>query len=502
MTPGGTDAERGPPHRPGTMTGLSKSKFVKGWQCHALLWWSVHEPRAKELKPGKGLLDRFRQGHEVGALARERFPGGVMITGPFSAKARRVRSTVAAIASGAPAIFEASFVADDVFVAVDVLERNGDAFNLIEVKSSTGVRDEHIPDIAVQAHVLRESGVPLARVEVMHMNADFRRPNWADLFVRADVSTFVDDIIDQVPAEIEAQHRLLAGELPATKIGLHCATMYECPFRRRCWPDDKDHILNLHGKGVRKALELMAEGIHSIRDLPRSMRLSDVAERQRLAVVEGRMVVDPSLAEQLAGLELPLGFLDFETVSRAIPPWDNLPPWGAVPAQFSYHEQGADGPLRHTGWVAKGPDDPSEPLALALIKACRSAEKIVVYTSFEERQLGTLQERCPHLANDLEAIRGKLVDLYAIVRGSVYHPDFRGSLSIKSVLPALVPDLSYAELAIQDGLEASVDLARLLLHGDSMTVIQRRRLRADLEEYCRRDTLAMVRLVERLLALC
>ena len=140
---------------------LSKSRFVAGWQCHKLLWWKVHEPDAEELRPDRVLQDLFDQGQQVGELAREQFPGGVLIDLPHTAVEERLAATQAALDAGAPAIFEASFLAGDVFVAVDVLERTEDGYTLIEVKSSTAVKDEHIPDAAVQAWVLREAGLAI-----------------------------------------------------------------------------------------------------------------------------------------------------------------------------------------------------------------------------------------------------------------------------------------------------------------------------------------------------
>jgi len=477
--------------------GLSKTRFVAGWQCHNVLWWRVHEPDAPELQVGPALQDLFDQGSEVGRLARGRFPGGVLIDLPHDAVDARVSATRAAIEAGAPAIFEASFVVDGVFVAVDVLERDGDGFNLIEVKSSTRVKDEHVPDAAVQTHVVRQNGLDVRRVELMHLNKEYRHPNQGDLFARDDVTARVLDMLDQVPSEVVAQIAMLAGDFPNLPVGDQCTTFRDCPFRRRCWPDTADHVLQLSGKGVRKALELMAEGYHRIQNLPDDMKLSEVNRRQRLALRSGSMAVEPELAEALAALQSPVGFLDFETVGRAIPVWDGLAPWGAVPAQFSYHEE-ANGSYRHVEWLADGPSDPREAIAEALVAACRDAGRIVVYTGFEAQQLRQLQEAVPRLAAELAHIERRLFDLHKVVKANVYHPDFAGSFSIKNVLPALVPELGYDDLEIAEGQEASVLIARLMLRGDEMSPTERARLRTDLLAYCERDTWAMVKLLERL----
>ena len=159
------------PHR------LSKSRYTAGTQCHKLLWWKVHEPTAVELQPGKVLQDRFDQGAQVGALARGRFPGGVLIDLPHTAVDERVRRTRQLIDDGAPAIFEASFLADNTFVAVDILRPDGKGFHLTEVKAANSQEEKHLPDVAVQLHVLKESGIPVAGADHFTILEALRRPD-------------------------------------------------------------------------------------------------------------------------------------------------------------------------------------------------------------------------------------------------------------------------------------------------------------------------------------
>src|SRR6266699_1370382 len=151
---------------------LSKSRFTSGLQCHKKLWWEVHEKDAPELQPDKVLLDLFDQGRQVGEAARARYPGGVLIALPHDAGAERVAATKTALDSGAPAVFEATFIADGTYVAIDVLEKQGDGYRLTEVKSSTSQKDEHIPDVAVQARVAAACGVKVTAAEVMHLNKE------------------------------------------------------------------------------------------------------------------------------------------------------------------------------------------------------------------------------------------------------------------------------------------------------------------------------------------
>jgi hypothetical protein len=481
---------------------LSKSRFVKGWQCHKLLWWMVHEPKAEELIPNKVLRDRFDQGREVTLVARGRFPGGLLI--PYGADESRIEATQFAVDFGTPAILEGCFTADGVFVAADVLLKAGDGYTLIEVKSSTELKDDHVPDAAVQTHVLRRSGVDVRRVEVMHLNKEFRHPDRGDLFLREDVTALVEAFLPQVPGLIKAQLAALKGKLPKVEIGLHCFEPRECPFHDRCWPDDPHHISTLYNNGPKRTCAYLTQGIHSVLDIPESQKLPDAARRQLKALKEGRMIVEPGLQAALHDAlgDARLGFLDFETIQRAIPVWNGLKPWQQTVVQYSYHEeQSAVSHQRseqytHQAYLAEGPGDPRRELATHMLEATRGAERIVMYSHFERSRINELAEQLPDLANDLHALAGKLVDLLPIVRNHVYHPDFQGSFSLKYILHPLVPALTYDDLAIVDGQVASVEIARLLFVAH--LVEDRDQLRRDLLAYCERDTWAMVRLVQRL----
>lgn len=477
---------------------LSKSRFVAGWQCPALLWRKVHEPDAPELVPDKVLQDRFDQGAHVGEVARTRFPDGVLIDVPHWDYEGRVEATETAIEDGTPAVFEASFLADQVFVAVDILERTDRGFRLIEVKSSTSQKDEHIPDAAIQVHVLRKCGIDATQVEIMHLNKEHRCPDVGDLFQRTDVTDPVEGLLALVPGEITKQLEVISGPEPDIKLGLQCFEPRRCPFLNRCWPEVPNHISTLAGVGPKGAWQYILEGIETIDQIPKDRKLPAKARRQIRSLEEGRMIVEPGLADALEPFSGRLGYLDFETVGRAIPVWPGLGPWHQATAQFSYHEETEVGELKHVGWLAEGPDDPRPELAEALVNATVGAEKIVMYSPFERRCIRDLQKAVPDLEKPLLELEGKLIDLLPAIRNNVYHPDFQGSFSIKYVLNPLVPELSYNDLVIVDGMEASVEIARLLFVAHKIPPEERDRLRFDLLEYCKRDTEAMVMLLKRL----
>src|SRR5437762_691060 len=396
-----------PRNRPTVPYRLSKSRFTSGLQCHKKLWWEVHEPDALELQPDKVRQDRFDPGRQVGELARTRYPGGVLIDLPHDARAERVAATRKLLDAGAPAIFEATFIADNTYVAIDVLEKQRDGYHLTEVKSSSSLKEEHIPDVAIQARVAAACDVRITAAAVLHLNKEFRHPASGELFVRTDVTAPVVEFLPRVPDEIDRQREMLTGPLPDVPVGLHCFEPYKCPFMGRCWPDTPDHIRHLAGVGPKRTAAYLARGITSVADLPAKEKLNFTQRRQLKAMAEQRIIVEPTLTREL-------------------------------------------------------------------------------------------QQAVPELAAELAALEAKLIDLHPVVKNCVYHPDFRGSFSLKYILTPLVPELTYSDLVIVDGRVASVEIARLLFVADKIPRQERDRVRQDLLNYCERDTWAMVKLVERL----
>jgi hypothetical protein len=482
-----------------TATRLSKSRFTSGIQCHKKLWWELHEPDAPELNDddiaGEFLM---QQGIEVGALARTYAPG-VFIDFPRDQYMEKVKATEEALAAGATRIYEASFFTEGVFAAVDILERHGHQFTVVEVKSSTKVKPEHLPDVAIQTWVARKAGLNVSRAEIMHLNSECIFPDLSNLFAREDVTPLVEVYQLDIPAKLAGMVAMLAEPAPPNvPIGAHCTIPRECPFIDRCWKDvPEHHITTLHGIG-KKAWGLIADGHATVLDLPPTFKLNEVRTRQLRAVRHDEIVVEPALGAALAALPRPLAYLDFETIGPAVPVWDGCNPWHGVAVQFSCHTEDGAGKITHHEWLADGPADPRPAIAQALVDACRGAKAVLTYTGFEHTQIKKLAAAVPSLAAELLDLDARLVDLAKIVREHVYHPAFGGSFSLKEVLPALVPELSYDALAVNDGNVASALLNRLLLRNDPADAAERAALRANLLAYCKMDTWAMVKLVEAL----
>jgi predicted RecB family nuclease len=256
--------------------------------------------------------------------------------------------------------------------------------------------------------------------------------------------------------------------------------------------------------GPSKIEKLEAEGIFTIEDLAASKRsLSDMQKRMLESWKTGRCIVEEGLPEVLESIDYPRYYLDFETVSPILPRYAGTSPIQTLPFQFSIHiERGERGELEHIGYLHKEDTDPRRPLAEVLLEILERypSAPVLSYTNYEKRILNELAAALPDLENRIQSVVLRLVDLCDIVRSHVYHPDFRGSFSIKSVFPALVPDRNYDDLEIRDGTTASMSYLRMLglLEADPKEAQQ---IYGQLWSYCCRDTEAMVEVMKALGAL-
>lgn len=472
-----------------------------GLQCLRRLWWTVHEPGAPELRPGAALRRIFAWGHRVGSLAQERFPGGVLVAHQPWEVDLRIASTRDALASGAPAVFEATFQGRGAVGAIDVLERGRAGWTIVEVKSTVETKAEHVPDVAIQLFAARAAGADVRRVHLMHLDRACRAPDLTNLFVRDDVTELAEAFQRDVPGHLDRmQASLDRAEPPPIVPGTDCEEPHECPFQARCFPNlPEHHVSTLYRIGKNRLAELLASGIETIEALPADHGFSGRTERQVRAVQSRRTIVEPGLAAALEPLRSPVAYLDFETIAPPVPVWDGCAPYEAIPVQMSCHVVGRDGAVVHHAHLADAGADPRAMMADAVVTACAGASVITAYNApFEAGCITRLAEAVPPRKHQLLEVRERLVDLLPIVADHVYDPAFHGTFSIKSVLPALVPSLGYSDLEVADGETASARLEQLLLEPDSIPADEREKTRRDLLDYCKRDTLAMVKLVERL----
>lgn len=450
---------------------MNKRDVLDGMRCHRLLWWTVHQPDAIELRPDEVALDRFAEGRAVDLAARDRLPG------------RR---------------YQVKYAADGVTVLADIVDQRPAGVVIIEVKASRSVKEDHVDDVAVQLYVARAAGEPVVAAELMHLEPECRAPDLSNLFLREDVTARAERRLPIIAQAISAAGRTLEGPLPAVPIGTHCRRGKddECPFIDRCWKEvPEHHVSTLYYIG-KQWEAFVASGWETIHQLPDNAKLPKrETHRQVRAVKESRRIVEPGLAAALAKWIRPIVCLDFETIGTAIPALPGASPWEQVPAQFSVHRE--DGTSAE--WIADEGGDPRPALAAALLEACQGAGSIVAYyATFERSCLRHLQAAVPELAAGLAALEARLVDALPLVRGHVYDPAFGGGFSLKRVQPALVSELAgYQGLKIQEGQLASVRLKKFIRQ-EPADPGERRRIRGELLEYCAFDTLGLMKVVERL----
>ena len=474
--------------------GLSKSRLMSFRQCPRRLWLEKHRPDLAGEVSGQEAA--FATGHEVGEVARRLYDpagDGVLIGYDEGLRAAMVGTREAlAQASGAP-IFEATFERDGLLVRADVLERSAGGPRLVEVKSSTGVKPEHVVDCAIQSWVLDATPARPVSVALAHVDNSFvyrGDGRYDGLLVEQDLSAEVAPLREQVPAWVRSARRVLAGGEPAATVGTRCWTPYECPFQGHCWREVEHSVADLPGIGQRLD-QLLAEGHYDLRMLPEDLLTTPDQRRVWRAVRRGTAELSLAARQELRAHGFPRFFLDFETISFAVPRWTGTRPYQQVPFQWSLHVETARGALVHHEFLDLSGAMPARAVAECLLEAAAGRGPVFMYTAFEKMCLRTLAAFCPDLRDRLEALSARLVDLLPIAKRHYYHPAMRGSWSIKKLLPTIAPGLDYASVgAVQDGSAAQHAYAEAIAPDTGAD--RREEIRRDLLAYCRQDTQALV----------
>lgn len=483
---------------------LSKSKFMEGIQCHKRLYLSLFN-RELAAPVSDATQAIFDQGHRVGVLAQTRFPEGVLVSEDHMDHKGAMGTTEKVIADPSlPSIYEGAFRYDDIRIRADILVRDaGMTFDLVEVKSSTGVKPENEWDLAIQHYVLTGVGQSLGRSCLMHINIGYvyqgGEHDAAQLFTLVDLTESTIQKQSSIPGLLEAMREPLSRDVsPDIPIGDHCYSPYECPYIEHCHPPGPEHPVTELPRISRSVVEsLESQGVWDIPGIPKDYNgLNDLQRRIRDSVISGQPYVDPAITSILRGLIYPVYFIDFETFNPAIPLYVGTRPYQQIPFQWSSHVMSSDGSIDHQGFLHNADDDPRPPFIESLLKVLGDSGSIVVYSHFEKTQLRGIGEAYPAYSEAINRVIDRLEDLLPLIRNHVYYPEFHGSFSIKSVLPAVVPGLGYDDLAITDGSSASA--AFMTITNPSTPSNQRDELRSNLLGYCKRDTEAMVELYRKL----
>jgi len=485
---------------------LSKTLFLKGLQCHKYLHLYKYHPELMDEIPAEREM-RFEAGKEVGFYARRLFPGGVEIPYEGQSLPEQVRQTRSEIEKGAATLYEATFTHEGALIKVDILRKAGGGWEIYEVKSSAEVKEVHLDDVALQQYVVEGTGLPVARASLVYINKQYVRQGEIEvekLFQSKDFTREAKERQGRIQEELGRQRVVLKGPMPEMDVGRHCEDRdrYDCEFRGHCWAEvPEDSVLHLRGRGTDK-YALYAQGCRRFADLP----LDVLSFRQRIQV-EGTLYQRDSInrkrvREFLRSLSYPLYFLDFETLDTPIPPFDGTRPFQKIPFQYSLHYLETEGAeLKHHEFLAPPGSDPRDEVARRLINEVPDDACILVYhRTFEKGVLENLAAWFPEHGARIESLIARTKDLEIPFRSKhLYLWQMKGFSSLKSVLPALVPEMSYEGMEIAEGGAASLAYAGMCASSDPEEI---QRIRCALLDYCRLDTLGMVKIVEAMKDYC
>jgi hypothetical protein len=442
---------------------LSKSTFMLGCQCPKRLYLHKFKPELRN-PDDEEQASVFSSGTNVGLIARKLFPGGVNAESPDSFSYHlSVELTQKYIQEGATIIYEAYFNYDEALCAIDILVKENNNWQAYEVKGSTKIKEQFILDAAFQYHVVTQSGINLEDISIVYLNNQYVKRGDIDvqkLFIKKSVlnealeqQSFIKENITQFKTLNSKRNE------PKVAVGEQCFKPYDCDFTNYCWANEEE-----------------------------------VTEQNS---TRQAFINKDYLKEFIDKLQYPLFYFDFETLLKAIPEFDESRPYQQIPFQYSLHiQQNMDSVLQHVAFLGDGINDPREDLIKVLLEELGNRGSIIVWNkTFEISRLKEIARDFPQYEIEINKIIERIVDLMVPFRKKqYYHPDFNESYSIKKILPILVPELSYNELIIQDGMSASATYSGL----KNQTMEMQNQQREQLLKYCKLDTLAMVRILDNI----
>ena len=479
---------------------LTKSDYLSGLECPKYLWVIFNQP---DLIPKLSKVDEYKllEGIKVGQLAKKLYPDGIDI--PTEDNNENLRVTKELLNERKP-LFEAGFVHNNCLSRVDILAPVECGWELVEVKSGTKVKDVNLHDVAFQKYIYEANSLKIKSSYLLHLNKEYVRKGeleLEELFIKEDISEQVDQLLVDIEENILSIFELIKEKDEPQPGIFHPRIIkngnHNC-LRDNCINITENSVFNLY-RGKKLACKLFKEGIETLGDIPEDCVLTEKQNIQRECKQQNRIHINKELINEfLAQLQYPLYYLDFETISTAIPMFDDLTPFAIVPFQYSLHrlrDEGAE--LEHYEFLYDSCEDPRKEFIEELQKVLGESSSIVVYNkSFEIKRLEELAEFLPEHKEWVSSTVPRIVDLLVPFRNFYYYnPKQKGSASIKAVLPAITGK-SYDDLDIAEGMTASIEYLRVTY--DECAPDEKQKIRNDLLKYCELDTLAQVNIVYEL----
>ncbi len=483
---------------------LSKSSFIRGVQCekHLYLYKYQYNEMDQLSEMQKAI---FKRGTDVGKLAQQLFPKGIDASPKSQFEYdKAVVETKKLIDQNQKVIYEASFNYSDVLAVADILVNEKSGLKIFEVKSSTSISETYIRDAALQYWVISNSGYRIKDFSITYINNQYIRKGALDLdelFITESVLSLILPLQKWVEENVERFKKVLNKKtIPKIDIGEHCYDPYTCGFYEYCRKHiPENSIFDLSGVHLNKKYDLYREGIIKLEDIPDDVKLSQTAKLQVEVYKSKKDIIDKkAIKEFLSDLNYPVYFMDFETFQPAVPMFDNSKPYMQIPFQYSLHyKKNKKSTVEHYEFLAETGNDPRKKFIENLLRDTKSEGDILTYNkSFEVLRLKEIAEAFPKYKKQIEERINRVKDLMLPFQKKYYYTyKMQGSYSIKYILPALIPELSYKDLEINEGGLASIAFEGLFYETDLMRIAD---TRTNLLEYCKLDTLAMVKLLEKL----
>ncbi len=500
-----------------TSTFISKTDYILYRDCPKNTWYKIHKP---EIYYADNLSDFEKHiietGNEVELVARQTFDDGVLIEGRDEAAQKLTQEL---LAQKKTTLFQPVFVKDNFMAAVDVLkyDPDTDSYRIYEIKASNETdKKRHYYDLAFQVVLLRKCGLKVDEMKIMHLNSEYVRDGEVDifkLFTSDEVTAEINELCEEVSQEMdEALDYLSAGDEPDGSCcciykgrSSHCTTFnHSNPHV----PKYSIHDISRIGASKKKLAELVDMNVFHLHEVPEDMELSAVQRNQVNAYIKDEILMNKgAIAEELENLVYPLYFIDYETFPSAIPMFDGFSPYQQIPFQYSLYvlespirqAQGKQsGELRQYEFLHDKNSDPSRAFAESMRENIGGKGTVIVWSKkFECSRNSEIAERLPEFKGFYDDINARTYDLMDIFAKQHYvHKDFKGSASIKKVLPVLAPELSYKNLVIQEGGTASSSWLKLI--DDDLSAAEKSKLKKDMLEYSKLDAFAMVRIFQEL----
>jgi len=472
---------------------------MKGQQCQRLLWFTDR----KQL-PESSLMEqhRFSQGPIFEKYVKQLYPNGIELGDlEFNENIEKTKELI----QKKKLIFEAGFKVDELFIRADILEPNGDGWNLYEIKASSDNPkdikkkwDKYVPDLAFQRFVIEKSGLKIKKCFVFLLNHEYIKNGEIDpkeLVKKYDVTEQVE-LIDGVEENAHKYLETIKDECePPITITVNCNKPYECPLKAHCWGTLPENNV-LHLTNWRQYWNFFHSGIIDMKDIPKEEELKPKDEVIRKAALGCNVVYSKEhIKHFMRTLKFPLYHFDFETFDEAVPRYDKSRPYQKIPFQYSLHIQHEDGKLEHFEYLADGDEDPRIKLLEQLKGEIEGKGSVVVFNkSFENGVFKLLAEDFPEHAEWINKVLGRIVDLAVPFQNFHYYcPTQKGKYSIKKVLPAITGK-GYENLEINNGGDASIEYFNNFVKEKTKD----KKLRENLLNYCGLDTEGMVWIVDEL----